>query len=201
MKWIKIRLAVEQARENAHCYHFPIKSHPDPMAEPGHQIPTTSPFRVVECPDLHSVIFRNGGVAWDHPGNVKFRAILTLRERERDLQKTMAQKSSFLDGIIKEIWSHGLTFLSYDETNEWYEEIREYGVLRKKVFQALRDQSARRKRLERNGNRKKNVASCQMGDSSTSLFMQLDHRSPFKDRSSKFKRPKKGGFMDCFTWE
>lgn len=169
MKWIKLRLAVEEAREKEEVKYY----RPHRTSQP-QNLPTPL-FFVIECPDQNSVIFRNGGVAWDHPGNVRFRATMTQREQERELQKTKVQKSAFLDRIIEEAWSNGLNFLSYDENNKWYEEIRDYGLLRKKVFQALRDQSARRKRLEASSDRKKKIAACQVRNSSTTAFLDLDN--------------------------
>mmetsp|Transcript_2137 Transcript_2137/g.5657 ORF Transcript_2137/g.5657 Transcript_2137/m.5657 type:complete len:186 (-) Transcript_2137:1747-2304(-) len=136
---------------------------------------TSSPFSGIDCPELDTVIFRNGGSAWDHPGNVKFRRILTERETDRDLHKTMAEKNAFLDGIITELFASGLKFLVYDDNKEWYVELRDYGILRKKVFQALRDQSARRKRVVTGKGQKqrRNRQTHQVNQSSTNLFLNF----------------------------
>lgn len=180
MKFIKFRMALEEAHETRNHYHH---NHPA----------SSSPFLGIECPQLDSVIFRNGGSAWDHPGNIKFRRFLAKMEPNREFQKTMAEKRSFLDGIITELISSGMTFLVYDNDKDWYLELRDYGVLRKKVFQALRDQSARRKRPETgttpSGEREQRrqrvesntgrsdviVAAHQVNESSTNVFMGLDH--------------------------
>jgi hypothetical protein len=180
MKFIKFRIALEEAHEtrNHHNYNHPVPS---------------SPFLGIECPQLDSVIFRNGGSAWGHPGNIKFRRFLAKMEPNRDLQKTLAEKKSFLDGIIMELISSGVTFLVYDNNKGWYLELRDYGALRKKIFQALRDQSARRKRPAMGTNpsdereqRRQRVgsntgrsdvitATHQVNESSTNIFMGLDH--------------------------
>jgi hypothetical protein len=34
------------------------------------------PFPKIQCPEVHCVLFRKNGVAWDNPGNIKFRAFL-----------------------------------------------------------------------------------------------------------------------------
>ena len=142
----------------------------------------------IECPDLNCVLFRNGGPAWDHPGNVKFQSILIRREKDREKQKTMAQKDNFLKSIVQESFAEGLIFLSYDDKNEWYVEITDYTILRKKVFQALRDQSARRKRLNARAGRKKVH---QVSDSNTSLFMALADDPPLRSTFLNFKKQKR----------
>merc|ERR1712032_331762 len=97
---------------------------------------TTGPAAVVgiECPDLNSVLIRNGGPAWDHPGNVKFRQIIKRREIERDRQTTRTAKNRLLHSIIEECFEEGLNFVLYHERHEWYVEITDYNVLRTKVF-------------------------------------------------------------------
>lgn len=102
----------------------------------------------IECPDLNSVLIRNGGAAQHHPGNVKFRSILIRREKDRENLKTRPQKNQFLNSIIEESWANGLRFLLYVDKKDWYVEITDYNILRTKVFQAVRDQSVRRKRNE-----------------------------------------------------
>jgi len=137
----------------------------------------------IECPDLDSVLIRNGGCAWDHPANVKFRNIIERREHERDQHTTRNAKAQFLHSIILEIRSNGLRFLAYNEDQELYQEITDQTTLRTKVFQALRDQSARRKkrRLKCNTNNTTLTTTTTTTadishDSSTSLFVGMDNR-------------------------
>jgi len=200
-KWIKFRIAMEEAferGENLSSSHQRLQNllssrdtSPNKYTRSNNgPSPSPAPFLGIECPQLDSVIFRNGGSAWEHPGNIKFRAILTRMEPNRELQKTMAEKNAFLDEIISELVSAGLTFVAYDDDRDWYVELRDYGMLRKKVFQALRDQSARRKRLDTGGRggkarrkprgetserRPPVFATHQTNESSTSIFMELDH--------------------------
>jgi hypothetical protein len=149
IKWIRQRTSLENQQRNAGS------------------LLSQNQIVGIECPDLNSVLIRNGGPAWEHPGNIKFRSILIRRERERENQKTRPQKNQFLNSIIQESWANGLRFLSYVDENEWYVEITDYNILRTKVFQALRDQSARRKRLMK----------AVSHDSSTNLFTDLDNNT------------------------
>ena len=191
MKWIKFRKAQEEAHERGDrvpCYQQQSPLSSQEIASPNRN--SSSPFLGIECPELDAVIFRNGGSAWDHPGNVKFRGILTEREPDRDLYKTMAEKNAFLDGIITELFAIGLEFLVYDDKKEWYVKLRDYGILRKKVFQALRDQSARRKRGETGSgqnhrNNRSDRQNHQVTQSSTNLFLDLgnDQYKNYRDKN------------------
>jgi len=138
----------------------------------------------IECPDLNSVLIRNGGAAQHHPGNVKFRSILIRRERDRENLKTRPQKNQFLNSIIEESWANGLRFLLYVDKNDWYVEITDYNILRTKVFQAVRDQSVRRKRNEptpppggEGGKAVNHLKVVVSHDSSTNLFTGLDNNN------------------------
>ena len=192
-KWIRQRTTLENQQRNAGSN----------ILAPHNQIVG------IECPDLNSVLIRNGGPAWDHPGNIKFRSILIRREREREHQKTRPQKNQFLNSIIQESWANGLRFLSYVDENEWYVEITDYNILRTKVFQALRDQSARRKRLTKatatatanNDNDNMNpigpIRSSSLvhhynvsHDSSTNLFTGLDNNTSPTGCFLNFKKQK-----------
>lgn len=186
MKWIKFRTALEEAHERgdelSSHQHLPPVAKYQQRQKSG---PSSTPFLGIECPQLDTVIFRNGGSAWDRPGNIKFRDIVTKMEPGRELQKTMAEKNAFLDKIISKLISSGLTFLVYDDDKDWYVELKDYGVLRKKVFQAIRDQSARRKRhgtriVQQRKRRSKGSEPAvsgthQVNESSTNIFMELDH--------------------------
>jgi hypothetical protein len=195
MKFIKFRVALEEAHERGD--ELPSYHQLQPMSTLSscettrnhHHHPTPSPFLGIECPRLDSVIFRNGGSAWDHPGNIKFRGFLAKMEPKREFLKTMAEKNSFWDGILLELLSSGMTFLVYDNEKDWYLELQDYGMLRKKVYQALRDQSVRRKRSEMgttpygereqrrqrvgSNGRSDAIATHQVNESSTSLLMEL----------------------------
>ena len=198
MKWIKFRSNIETNNPSNN------KKTQQSQNKTQQQNNHPPPFLGIECPELKSVIFRNGGSAWDHPGNAQFRGILTRREHDREQQKTMAQKNAFLNGIIKESYADGLTFLQYDNGNECFVEIRDFTILRKKVFQALRDQSARRKRFETSSSSSTSTSSSssrrtavhQVNDSSTSVFMGLDNTHSAICATTtflNFKRRKRSG--------
>jgi len=185
MKWIKFRMALEEAHQRGvESSHYPqLQSQLQQLSPKNTSSPNyISPFLGIECPGLDTVIFRNGGTAWDHPGNVKFRRILARWEPKREEQKTIAKKNAFLDAILSEVLSSGLTFVAYDDETDWYVQFNDYGLLRKKVFQALRDQSARRKRAvgtphrgdKSSGQQTGIIATHQVNDSSTTLFLGLD---------------------------
>jgi len=187
MKWIKLRTALEEARQqkDAAADHESSSFSPSPI------------LPIIECPQLDAVIFRNGGAAWDHPANIRFREVIAQKEQHREDQKTTAEKSEFLDGIITELLSSGLTFVSYNEARDWYEDVDDYPTLRKKIFQAIRDQSARRKRVgtgDESGRRRR-AAAQQVTESSTSLFMELgnDYSSSCSTILLDYKRQKKSG--------
>jgi len=191
IKWIKFRMALEEAHERG----AELSSYNQLPPAVQNQKPQTSsqsvpPFLGIECPQIYSVIFRNGGSAYDRPGNVKFREILAKMELEREQHKTMAEKTAYLDTIMSHMFSSGLSFLLYDDQNDWYVELPDGPILRKKVFQALRDQSARRKRLENGaggeqqsrrqrqrsiGGRTAASTNHQVNESSTNIFMGLDN--------------------------
>ena len=126
-------------------------------------------FPGIECPDLGSIIFRSAGLAFHHPGNVEFRRILERREGDREKLKSMAEKDDYLQEIIQECLSSNLHFVIYDKTKGWYEQTQDYDVIRKNVFQAVRDQSKR--------SRARKASAMQMNDSSTSDFAELYGRS------------------------
>ena len=187
IKWIKFRASLEEAYERGDelsSYHQLPPALQNQKREISSQ--SSSPFLGIECPQINSVVFRNGGSASKRPANFKFREILTKMELDRDNYKTAAEKSAYLERVIAKLFSSGLTFLLYDNENDWYVELRDGAKLRKKVFQALRDQSARRKRLENKhqqrgqdpkskGRMTADVGIHQSNESSTNIFMALDH--------------------------
>jgi hypothetical protein len=123
-------------------------------------------FPGLDCPDLSCVIFRSAGLAWDHPGNIEFRKIIERREQDRSNLKSMTEKNYHLHQIIEECMSTNLRFVIYDKKNEWYVETQDYDLIRKCVFQALRDQSKRKKA--------RNATGMQTSESNTNTFANLD---------------------------
>lgn len=189
-------MAMEEAHEKG-AELSSLRAFPSALQKQTQQ--PSNAFLGIECPEIHSVIFRNGGSACERPANLKFREIIAKMELEREQQTTMEEKTVFLDRIITDLFSDGLTFLLYDDKNEWYVELQDGPILRKKVFQAIRDQSARRKRGEHKSQRQRQrstdatipgVANHQVNESSTSIFMELDN----------VKRRKVDDIMNCWIW-
>ena len=126
--------------------------------------PAMRAFPGIECPEVNCVLFRLAGLASTHPGNVEFRLFLQDKERERRQLKTLQEKDDYLHNIIQETTARGFRFLVFDENRYWYYEITDYKVLRKHIFQALRDIVKRAKAR----------ASVQLTKSNTAVFTSLD---------------------------
>jgi len=154
-KWVRVRTAIDDhrrmmAQNNYNAYY----SMP----------PSVRVFPGIECPEINCVLFRLAGLASTHPGNVEFRLFLQEKDGEREQLKTRKQKDDHLHQIIEEVTQRGLRFLQYDENRHWYNEITDYKILRKHVFQAQRDIAKRAKAH----------ASMQLAKSNTNVFTSLD---------------------------
>jgi len=110
--------------------------------------PAARLFPGIECPEINCVLFRLAGLASRHPGNVEFRLFLQEKEGEREQMKTLRQKDDYLHEVIKEAYLNGFRFLVFDENRFWYNEIIDYEILRKHIFQAQRDIGKRAKARE-----------------------------------------------------
>jgi hypothetical protein len=66
-RWIKVRSAMDKFikdyANNNYQYYYSIEN-------------TIIPFPKIICPEVDCVLFRKNGVAWEYPGNIKFRAFL-----------------------------------------------------------------------------------------------------------------------------
>ena len=155
MKWIKVRTAMDDHRrimaQNDYNSYY---------ANP----PSMRTFPAIECPEVNCVLFRLAGLASTHPGNVEFRLFLQDKECERVHLKTLQAKDNHLHQIIKETAARGFRFLAFDESRYWYNEINDYKVLRKYIFQAQRDISKRTRAR----------SSVQLTKSNTAAFTSLD---------------------------
>lgn len=129
-KWMRVRTAMDDHRrimaQNDYNSYY---------AKP----PSVRAFPGIECPEVNCVLFRLAGLASTHPGNVEFRLFLQDKEGEREQLKTLRQKDDYLHQIIEETAMRGFRFLVFDESRYWYNEITDYKVLRKHIFQAQRD--------------------------------------------------------------
>ena len=135
-------------------------------------------FPGIECPEVNCVLFRLAGLAATHPGNVEFRLFLQDKERERGQLKTLQEKDNYLHTIIEETTTRGFRFLVFDENRYWYNEITDYKVLRKHIFQALRDIVKRAKAR----------ASVQETKSNTTVFASLDGSRPHSNDCGSSKK-------------
>jgi len=93
-RWIKVRSIMdkfikEQAssvanandNSNNYQYYYSIEN-------------TIIPFPKIQCPEVHCVLFRKNGVAWEHPGNIKFRAF--LQELDNRIAESIKQSEQTL---------------------------------------------------------------------------------------------------------
>jgi len=171
-KWMKVRTAMDDHRrimaQNQYNAYY---------AKP----PSVRLFPGIECPEVNCVLFRLAGLASTHPGNVEFRLFLQDKDSERDQLKTLRQKDDYLHQIIEETATRGFRFLVFDESRYWYNEIIDYKVLRKHIFQAQRDI----------GKRAKARASVQSTNSNTAAFTSLDGSTLCKQGCGANKRYKK----------
>eukprot|EP00531_Pseudo-nitzschia_arenysensis_P003655 CAMPEP_0116122170 /NCGR_PEP_ID=MMETSP0329-20121206/4074_1 /TAXON_ID=697910 /ORGANISM="Pseudo-nitzschia arenysensis, Strain B593" /LENGTH=500 /DNA_ID=CAMNT_0003616005 /DNA_START=279 /DNA_END=1780 /DNA_ORIENTATION=- len=170
-KWMRVRTAMDDHRrimaQNDYNSYY---------AKP----PSVRAFPGIECPEVNCVLFRLAGLASTHPGNVEFRLFLQDKEKEREQLKTLQEKDNHLHQIIKETADRGFRFLVFDENRYWYEEITDYKVLRKHIFQAQRDIVKRAKAR----------ASVQMSKSNTAAFTSLYGGAP-QSRCGTNKKNKK----------
>lgn len=143
--------------------------------------PSMRAFPGIECPEINCVLFRLAGLASTHPGNVEFRLFLEEKEGKRGQLKTLRQKDDYLHQIIEETAVRGFRFLAFDESRYWYNEIRDYKVLRKHIFQAQRDI----------GKRAKAQVSMQLTKSNTAVFTSLDGSATCKQNCGTKKKSKR----------
>ena len=93
----------------------------------------------LSSPEENCVLFRKNGIAWEYPGNVKFREVLYHQyygTTDHDLDSTSnnkqimkgwekKKKKQAMDQIIEKSYAKGYQFLLYDEGNHWYRELKD----------------------------------------------------------------------------
>jgi len=144
LRWLKVRLAMDdfvkqQCSESVdgeyRCFYasdqYTIRSFPH-----------------IQCPEINSVLFHKNGVAWEFPGNIKFRALLDEQLPHRKLSrnasnKTHSEKEEVFDRIIRLSLAKNFQLLLYDETKHWYIELKEPKALRKYIGFAIRGRKRR----------------------------------------------------------
>lgn len=148
-KWLKARAAmdkfiVQQAKENVDGDYSSF------YASDAYSI---QPFPHIQCPEINCVLFHKNGVAWDFPGNIKFRAFLhdelsdktvyTNNKTTNSEGDSASASEDVFDRIIRLSRLQNFQFLLHDETNHWYIEISETEMLRKYVGFGIRGHQRR----------------------------------------------------------
>jgi len=158
MRWMKVRAAVDQYIEeqckgkvDGDFRHFYASDQYD-----------IQPIPHIQCPEINCVLFHKNGVAWEFPGNIKFRAFLDeqlpknyhLHDRYSGNPKaistgisnahtTLSEKEGLYDRIIRLSFAQNVQFLLYDDTKHWYIDLKEPDVLRKYIGFAIRGRQRR----------------------------------------------------------
>lgn len=76
--------------------------------------------RPVECPDMKTIAFRNGGSMFNHPPNKVLRAIAVSKERERDMAVTNDERRKIVDDVLFELRGQGFRFCRWNQDLGWY---------------------------------------------------------------------------------
>jgi hypothetical protein len=156
MRWLKVRSAMDdfvkqQCEENVNG---------DFRSFYASDQYTIQPFPHIQCPENNCVLFHKNGVAWEFPGNIKFRAFLDeqlpkynhLNNRSPsnikstgllDAPVTPPEKEGLFDRIIRLSLEQNFQFLLHDETKHWYIELKELDVLRRYIGFAIRGRQRR----------------------------------------------------------
>lgn len=122
------------------------------------------PFPHIHCPEIYAVLFHKNGVAWDFPGNVRFREFLDLHllsnnDSNNNINSTAtsaipssgsdaptafpSEKQVLIDRIIRDSFEKKFQFLLHDDTNHWYNEIQNPVVLKRYIALAIRGRQRR----------------------------------------------------------
>lgn len=158
MRWMKVRSAMDnfikqQCKDNVdgdYRYFYASDKY------------TIQLFPHVQCPEINCVLFHKNGVAWEFPGNIKFRAFLDeqmqnnipLNNRSSssnlrsigsgvDAQVISPEKEGLFDRIIRLSIEQNFQFLLHDETKHWYIELKEPDSLRRYIGFAIRGRQRR----------------------------------------------------------
>ena len=193
MRWMKVRMAMDeffkkQCKESVDGeYRYFYAS--DQC--------TIRPFPHISCPEINSVLFHKNGVAWEFPGNIKFRALLddqlpkstpSSNSSSRNLKSSgsvdstiaPSEKERLFDRIIRLSMAQNFKFLLYDETKHWYMELNEPEVLRRYIGFAIRGRkrrvSAQRQRhVNKNAtNNETNSAAISSNETTVPVFTNMD---------------------------
>jgi hypothetical protein len=169
MRWMKVRSAMDefikkQCNDNVDGnYRYFYAS----------DLYTIQPFPHVQCPEINCVLFHQNGVAWEFPGNIKFRAFLDdqmqnnihLNNRSSsdnlrsigsgaDAQFISPENEGLFDRIIRLSIEQNFQFLLHDESKHWYIDLKEPDSLRRYIGFAIRGRQRRvsAQRYQQNNN-------------------------------------------------
>ncbi len=107
--WFKLRQEVDKA------HHQQAGPQAGQQQQPLHVGPV--PF---DCPDLRTVVFKNGGAMWDHPPNKVLRSVFATKEGDRHSSTSNSQKRRILLEIIDEVRAMEFGFCRWDTQRGWY---------------------------------------------------------------------------------
>ncbi len=113
---------------------------------------TTKPFPHIQCPEINAVLFHKNGVAWDFPGNVRFREFLDQQLPSQNNSRSTScsdatafttEKQVLIDRIIRFSCEKNFRYLLHDDTKHWYNEIQNPALLRRYIGLAIRGRQRR----------------------------------------------------------
>jgi hypothetical protein len=136
--------------------------------------------RPVDCPDMTTIVFRNGGNMFNHPPNKVLRAIAASKEGERDLAVTNDDRRKIVDDILNELRGLGFGFCRWNQGVGWYTEFDSSPegeqMLRTCVSSALKDHLRRIKAARNCQEPKEQKADPEQGNvRSVDTFTNQDH--------------------------
>jgi len=186
MRWIKVRSAMDKYIEDQatthvdgdYCFFYASK---------------IKPFPHIQCPEINCVLFHNNGVAWEFPGNIKFRAFLdqAFSDNHEYTKHISNTEEDILNRIIRLALLRHFQFLLHDDINHWYDRLTEPEQLRRYIGFAyrghLRRCSARRHRnagdiLDAEGKKSKDVSDYDAQD----MDLDADATKPTRQQTSIF---------------
>jgi hypothetical protein len=150
--------------------------------------------RPVECPDMKTIAFRNGGSMFNHPPNKVLRAIAASKEGERDQARTNVDRRKIVDDVLLELRGLGFGFCRWNQDFGWYTgfDSTHQGeqILRTCISSALKDHLKRIKAARncQESNEPKVVVRGLGHASAVDTFKNQDHRMSHVSENSEEPR-------------
>lgn len=143
-----------------------------------------SAFPVVECPQLHDVLFRQGVSSLSYPGNSRVYRLVEKRYQDTTVAAKRGTVKTKRDKVVREIIEYirmsGGRFLVWNESG-WWNELLEIGLLSTKLEYFIKEILRAKKKEERTAMSSHRIEL----NSSTSLF-----QSSFNEIGCSNKRTK-----------